>query len=151
MLPTTTPDRPSVDDRCPPTPAHVPEAVETAVESQAALHIATRQRENAIQSGAKYRQIVAEYEQRLSDATTDRVRCREEMRAFGDYLRRRSVAPEHIVTCVHQALGAVPLPGAFSEGRVIGREVIVWAIEGYYGTVMGTGESGPLSPPGAPA
>jgi len=146
MPPTTTPERPSTDDRCPPTPAHVPEAVETAVESQAALHTAARRRENAPGVGANYRQIVDEYDRRLSDATVDHARCREEMRAFGSYLRRRGVAPEHIVTCVHQALATVPIPGTFSEGRVIGREVIVWAIEGYYGTVEPEPPDAPASP-----
>jgi hypothetical protein len=98
------------------------------------MHTASLRLDVSSATGADYRQVVAEYDRLLDDADQDRDRCREEMRAFGAYLRRRGVAPEHIVTCVHQALGHVTLAGDFSSPKPIAREIVRWAIAGYYGT-----------------
>jgi hypothetical protein len=139
MRNTTSPSTPSrvpiTTDRCPPTPSEVPEAVDVAVESRSALLIAQIKWSDAsagIES-ARHRQIVAEYEHRLADSLGDRVRLREEMLAFGAYLRRRDVLPEHIEFCVREALRDVPnAPDLFETGE-LGQEIVRWAIEGYHG------------------
>jgi hypothetical protein len=122
-------------DRCPPTPNEVPEAADAAVESRSALLIAQKRWSNtsAGTASARYRQIVAEYEHRLADSLGDRVRLREEMLAFGAYLRRREVLPEHIEFCVHEAMKDVPNVHELFETGELGQEIVRWAIEGYHG------------------
>jgi hypothetical protein len=117
---------PITTDRCPPTPNEVPEAVDAAVESRSALLIAQKR------WSARYRQIVAAYERRLADSLGDRVRLREEMLAFGAYLRKREVLPEHIEFCVHEAMRDVPNADDLFETGELGQEIVRWAIEGYH-------------------
>ena len=125
---------PITTDRCPPTPNGLPEAVDAAVESRSALLIAQNRWSDtsADAVSARYRRIVAEYERRLADSLGDRVRLREEMLAFGAYLRRREVLPEHIEFCVHEALRDVPNVHDLFETGELGQEIVRWAIEGYH-------------------
>jgi hypothetical protein len=118
---------------CPPTPDHVPDAVGVALESQSALRVVQQQWNRTDTESARYHRIVAEYEHRLADSLGDRARLREEMRAFGAYLRSRDVIPEHIAICVHEAMKDVPTVHALFETGGLGQEIVQWAIEGYYG------------------
>jgi hypothetical protein len=119
---------------CPPTPNEVPEAVDAAVESRSALLIAQKRWSDTSAGtvSARYRRIVAEYERRLADSLGDRVRLREDMLAFGAYLRRREVRPEHIEFCVHEAMKDVPNAHDLFETGELGHEIVRWAIEGYH-------------------
>ena len=121
---------------CPPTPDQVPGAVDAAVESRSALLIAQKRWSDtsADTASVRYRQIVAEYEHRLADSLGDRVRLREEMLAFGAYLCRREVLPEHIEFCVHEAMRDVPNAHDLFETGELGQEIVRWAIEGYHGS-----------------
>jgi hypothetical protein len=125
---------PSTTDRCPPTPNEIPEAVDAAVESRSALLIAQKRWSDtsADTVSARHRQIVAEYEHRLADSLGDRVRLREEMLAFGAYLRRREVLAEHIEFCVHEAMKDVPNAHELFETGELGQEILRWVIEGYH-------------------
>jgi hypothetical protein len=120
---------------CPPTPDGVPDAVDAAVESRSALLIAQKRWSDsgAGAESARYRQIVAEYEHRLADSLGDRLRLREEMLAFGAYLRQRDVLPQHIEFCVHEAMRDVPNAYDLFETGELGQEIVRWAIEGYHG------------------
>jgi hypothetical protein len=120
-------------ERCPPTPNEVPEAVDAAVESRSALLIAQKRWSDTSAGTERYHQIVAEYEHCLADSLGDRVRLREEMLAFGAYLRRREVLPEHIEFCVHEAMKDVPNAHDLFETGELGQEIVRWAIEGYHG------------------
>jgi hypothetical protein len=126
MTPTTT-------DPCPPTPDHVPDAVDAAVESQSALRVVQQHWNSADTESASYHRIVAEYEHRLADSLGDRARLRVEMRAFGAYLRSRDVIAEHIVPCVHEAMKDVPTVRVLFERGGLGDDIVQWATEGYYG------------------
>lgn len=118
---------------CPPTPNEVPEAVDTALESHLTLRVAQQRWSRSDTEGASHRRIVAEYERRVADSLRDRVRLREEMLAFGAYLRRRDVIPEHIELCVHEAMKDVPTADHLFWAGELGQEIVRWAIQGYYG------------------
>jgi hypothetical protein len=120
-------------DLCPPTPDGVTEAVDAAVDSGSALRSAQEQWSQGDTESANYRRIVAEYEHRLAESLGDRVQLREAMRAFGAYLRRRDVKPEHIELCVHEAMKDVPAAGDLLKTGGLGQEIVQWAVDGYYG------------------
>jgi hypothetical protein len=122
----------STDPMCPPTPRDVPAAVEAAAAGQEELRKTLLRREHTSTAHAAYEQLTAEYEQRLADAASDRARLQEEMCAFGAYLRENGVPPEHIVPCVRAALVHVRASRHLSGEARFGRDVVTWAIEGYY-------------------
>jgi hypothetical protein len=123
---------PSTDPMCPPTPRDVPAAAEAAATGQDELRETLLRRERTTAGHAGYDQLTAEYQQRLADAASDRARLQEEMCAFGAYLREKGVPPQHIVPCVRAALAHVRASRHLSSETRFGRDVVTWAIEGYY-------------------
>jgi hypothetical protein len=82
-----------------------------------------------------YSRLVAESNHRLAESLHDQARLRDEMRAFGAYLRERQVLPEHIVLCVHAAMRDVRTRRDLFDLGSLGQDIIKWAIEGYYSSV----------------
>jgi hypothetical protein len=120
---------------CPTAPEEVPDAVDAVLASRFALGAAERERDRTDRWSSRYTQLVAEYERHLTESLNDRARLREDMRAFGAYLRARNVAPEHLVPCVHEAMKDVALVRQLFTASGPGSEIVKWAIEGYYDTL----------------
>ncbi len=123
----------SLSSPCPQAPAELSDAIEEAAESQAALGRVTRERDQAWTDDALHRHLASRYEGRLADALADRARLREELHAFGAYLRECGVPPEHIVPCVRSVLESAAMLAALKDRRQLEAEIVTWTIEGYYG------------------
>jgi hypothetical protein len=53
------------------------------------------------------------------------------MHAFGRYLRREGVQPQHIVICAREAIQHARLREHVHE-RELAKHAVKWTIEGYY-------------------
>jgi hypothetical protein len=80
---------------------------------------------------AQHARLASEYADTLSDVVDSEERFRDVMRAFGDYLRRHGVRPEHVVICVRHSLEHARLHAMARELRLSERAVR-WAVQGYY-------------------
>jgi hypothetical protein len=116
---------------CPPTPSPVKEAAVDAVASHRAASAAAEARDRAEDDGDSHRRLAATYFNRLTEVARDEKRLCEMMRAFGRYLYRQDVRPEHIVICAREATAHM----RFREQalvRTLSQQAVGWTIEGYY-------------------
>src|SRR5215472_6668787 len=91
------------DEPCPPTPSPVKEAAVDAVASHRAASAAAEARDRAAGDGDLHRRLAATYFDRLTEVARDEKRLCAMMHAFGTYLYRQGVRPEHIVICAREA------------------------------------------------
>jgi len=122
----------SIVSGCPPTPAGVQLSASRLLQQQHAVRDATTRLARTPPHALEYQRLAHAYERRLADALQDRVVLRDEMRAFGGYLRRQDVRPEHVVPCVRQAIGAAARAMQLPVEELLQRDVVTWAIQGYY-------------------
>lgn len=117
---------------CPPTPAELPLAVQQAITSDSALRIAERQWELSNRWSTDYQRMVRDYEGRLARALTDRAALRQEMLAFGAYLRDANVPAEHVYACVRDVVDEVHAAQSAALEHGLRHEIAAWALEGYH-------------------
>ena len=119
------------DQQCPPTPPAVAEAAIETVASHRAANAAEEARDRAKDNVESYRDLTATYFNRLTELARDEERLRAIMQAFGRYLWREGVQPEHIVLCAREATQH----DRFREhmlARRLSDHAIGWIIDGYY-------------------
>lgn len=116
---------------CPPTPPAAAKAVTQAVASYTAAEEVARARDSATDDVVRYRRLAAAYVDRLGELARDEDELRAMMQAFGAYLCKEGVPPEHIVLCAREVTEHVRLRESMHARKVV-ESVVRWTIEGYY-------------------
>lgn len=116
---------------CPPTPPAVAKAATQAVAGHAAAEEVARARDYSADDLVRYRRLAQAYLDQLQELARDEDRLRDLMLAFGAYLYKEGVPPEHIVLCAREATEHVRLRESIQARKLVER-VVRWTIEGYY-------------------